>query len=251
MERNLVIKKEKDKVGQTEFKRIAIISAMEVELSYVDEFLFQRNGWEKTTEHTYINEEKHLQLVTKVLGVGKVNAAYQTADLVNAYSPNLIINVGYAGGLVQNAKTGDVAIGTDYVQVDFIPYQDINRPYIADSPKNFVEHLEATAKNLNIHAVSGRIATGDYFLHDTKQKEQIIEAYHPIAFDMESAAIAQVATAKHTDFVSIRTFSDLADEDAPSSFEDNHVIQSGTVVPIERRPITLALVALEEMCIVE
>jgi hypothetical protein len=46
-------------------------------------------------------------------------------------------------------------------------------------------------------------------------------------------------------FVSIRTFSDLADDDAPNAFEDSHVIQSGTSVPIERRPITLALVALE------
>lgn len=226
--------------------KVAIISAMEVELSYVEEFLQNREGWIKVNGNQYINEENELQIFTKVLGVGKVNAAYQTAEVIAAYHPDLIINVGYAGGLIKKAKTGDVAIGTEYVQVDFIPYLDINRPVIADSPVRIVAILKETAEVLQIHAVSGKIATGDFFLHDTKKKEEIIEEHHPIAFDMESAAIAQVATAKKTDFVSIRTFSDLADDDAPDAFRDGHIIRNGTKIPIEQRPVVLALTALEQ-----
>ena len=228
-------------------KRAAIISAMEIELSYIDDFLKERDGWEKTGDDEYINREKNLEVVTKVLGVGKVNAAYQTADLITAYHPDLIINVGYAGGLVKDAKTGDVAIGTEYVQVDFVPYLDINRPDIADSSADVVTALEKKAEELNIHAVSGKIATGDFFLHDSRQKAEIIEEYHPIAFDMESAAIAQVATKKDTEFVSIRTFSDLADDDAPNAFEEGKLIQEGTRIPIEQRPVVLALTTLEEL----
>lgn len=234
-------------MSETKYTKAAIISAMEVELSYVDEFLCNREDWKKTADHLYENEAKKLYVITRVLGIGKVNAAYQTADLINEHHPDLIINVGYAGGLVNNARTGDVAIGTEYVQVDFIPYLDINRPRIDGSPENFVNHLEETAANLNIHAVSGKIATGDFFLHDTNQKDQIIKEHHPIAFDMESGAIAQVATGKQTDFVSIRTFSDLADDDAPNAFEDNRVVANGTRIPIEQRPIVLALVALEKL----
>lgn len=234
-------------MSKTNYRKVAIISAMEVELSYVDEFLHEREGWKKTAEYLYEYDAKNLQVITKVLGIGKVNAAYQTADLVNEYHPDLIINVGYAGGLVKNAKTGDVAIGTEYVQVDFIPYLDINRPHIDGSPEDFVNHLEKTATELNIHAVSGKIATGDFFLHDTNRKAQIIEEYQPIAFDMESGAIAQVATGKQTDFVSIRTFSDLADDDAPDAFEDNRVVANGTKIPIEQRPIVLALTTLEQL----
>lgn len=232
-------------MSKNSYTRVAIISAMDVELYYVDEFLTKREGWKKTSNISYENQEKNLRVITKVLGIGKVNAAYQTADLINEHHPDLIINVGYAGGLVNNAKKGDVAIGTDYVQVDFIPYRDKNRLYIADSPKDFITLLEKTAKTLNINAVSGKIATGDYFLHDTKQKSQIIEEYHPITFDMESAAIAQVATAKSIDFVSIRTFSDLADEEAPEAFEDKRVIKNEITVSIEQRPIMVALTALE------
>ena len=226
--------------------KAAIVSAMEIELSYVEEFLKDRQGWEKIEENIYENQSKNLYVITKVLGVGKVNAAYQTADLITEWHPILVINVGYAGGLVKNAKPGDVAIGTEYVQVDFIPYLDINRPHINNSPKQIIDLLEKTADELSISTVSGKIETGDFFLHDSKQKSEIIEEYHPIAFDMESAAIAQVTTQKRTDFVSIRTFSDLADDDAANAFEDGQVIQNGTVIPIERRPVVLALTALEE-----
>lgn len=234
-------------MSDTVRRKIAIISAMEVELSYIEEFLSNREGWNKSGSNQYENQVRNLQVITKVIGIGKVNAAYQTADIITEHHPDLIINIGYAGGLVKNAKTGDVAIGTEYVQVDFVPYLDINRPYIENSPAKIVKLLEDTAKELNIPAVSGKIATGDFFLHDTKQKKEIIKEHDPIAFDMESGAIAQVATNKQTKFVSIRTFSDLADDDAPEAFEDGHVIQNGTKIPIERRPVVLALTALEKL----
>jgi adenosylhomocysteine nucleosidase len=233
-------------MSEKRYRKAAVISAMEVELSYMEEFLKEKAAWSKKGTDRYINQESGLEIVTKVLGIGKVNAAYQTADLITQEQPDLIINVGYAGGLVKNARTGDVAIGTEYVQTDFIPYQDIHRPHIANSPSAFVECLEKTAESLNIHAVSGKIATGDFFLHDTEQKKEIIKEFHPIAFDMESGAIAQVATNKQVDFVSLRTFSDLADEDAPDAFADRDVIQNGTKVPIERYPVLLALTALDE-----
>ena len=47
--------------------------------------------------------------------------------------------------------------------------------------------------------------------YGAKNKNRILEAYSPIAFDMESAAIAQVATAKNVPFIALRTFSDMAD----------------------------------------
>jgi adenosylhomocysteine nucleosidase len=227
-------------------KKVAVISAMEIELSFVEDFFENREGWVKTGS-IYANEALDIEVHTKVLGIGKVNAAYQTADLISLYHPDLVINVGYAGGLITNAKTGDVAIGTDYVQVDFIPYNDIVPPQIQETPKKIVKLLEDTAKELSVYTVSGRIATGDFFLHDSGQKAQIIEEFHPVAFDMESAAIAQVCTGKETDFVSLRTFSDLGDEDATDGFGDGQAIQKGTAIPIERRPVTVALTAIEKL----
>lgn len=231
-------------MSETKFTKIAIISAMEIELSYVDEFLEDRHEWKKIQSDIYENTLKNLQIITKVLGIGKVNAAYQTADLITEHQPDLIINIGYAGGLTEGAKTGDVAIGKEYVQVDFIPYIEINRLHINESPKKLIELLEKTATELKINTVTGKIATGDFFLHDSKQKKEITEKYHPIAFDMESGAIAQVATQKNIDFIAVRTFSDMADDKAADAFDNGKVVYNGNVIPIERRPVVLVLTVL-------
>lgn len=228
-------------------QKVAIISAMEIEISYVAEFLKERAGWKQVDVCHYENEHNSVCVVTRVLGVGKVNAAYQTSDLIAQEQPDLIINVGYAGGLASDARTGDVAIGTDYVQVDFLPYKEENRLAIRESPQELVKLLLEKASELSIYAVAGRIATGDFFLHDSGQKRRIVHEYGPVAFDMESAAIAQVATAKNVDFVAIRTFSDLADEMAPDAFVDGRILHDGSVIPIERRPVVLALTVLEKV----
>lgn len=223
--------------------RAAIISAMEIEIAFVAELLGTRTGWKKGGASEYINEEKKLSVVTKVLGVGKVNAAYQTADLIWEYHPDLIINVGFAGGLAAQAKTGDLAIGSSYVQEDLHVYLEENRKPIADTPRELVESLLTEAERLNLTAYAGKIATGDYFLNSTEDKNRILAEHAPVAFDMESAAIAQVATAKKIPFVSIRTFSDLADDNA---LETALAASKENRIPIEQRPIVLAIETIEQ-----
>lgn len=222
----------------------AIVSAMPEELEYAHEYLAGRKGWKRLEESVYENSELGLYVITQIMGVGKVNAAYQTADVINEYDPDLIINVGYAGGLTRAAHRGDVAVGTEYVQVDFIPFFDKNRPKIAPSPPELTEKLEKEAKELDIPVYKGKIATGDFFLHSTEQKNRIIKEFDPIAFDMESAAVAQVAAQKNVPFIALRTFSDLADDHAVETVTAER--NSDTSIPIERRPIVLALNTLEK-----
>ena len=226
----------------------AILGAIDVEIAYIQQYLANRDGWEQTAENEYVNAEKNLKIVSWILGPGKVNAAYGTADIINTYAPDIIINVGVAGGFVKNAKRGDVAIGTHYVQVDFIPFFDKNLPLLAPSPAWFVDSAEKEAEKLAVTATKGTIATGDFFLHDSKQKAEIAQKYNPVAFDMESGAISQVASAKNIDFISIRTFSDFADDNAPNLIFERR--EAATVdgvrqVTIEYSPVVIAIHALE------
>ncbi|MBR1866390.1 MAG: 5'-methylthioadenosine/S-adenosylhomocysteine nucleosidase [Lachnospiraceae bacterium] len=195
-------------------KKIAIVSAMERESAYTLEYLYKKDEWTRTFENTYQNQKLGIEVVVRVLGVGKVNAAYQTADLIHDIHPMLIINVGVAGGMISGTDRGAVAIGTDYVQVDIRPYLEENLPYIEDTPDWIVEGIKEIAEEHGFSYECGRIATGDFFLHSDEKKKEIIHEFAPVAFDMESAAIAQVATAKEIAFESIRIFSDLADADA-------------------------------------
>lgn len=219
--------------------RIAIVSAMEVEIYYVHEYLEKRENWEKIDEDTYENKEKQIIVTAQVMGVGKVNAAYKTTEVIYEFQPDLIVNVGYAGGLIDDAKRGDVAIGNDYVQVDFTPLIAENKIIINESPKEIIGLIEKSAKKLDFTYFTGKIATGDFFLQSSETKNEIRKEHNPIAFDMESAAVAQVATKKNVSFVALRTFSDLADDNAQEAITD----KSGN---IEHKPIILIIETIEQ-----
>jgi len=221
-------------------KKIAIVSAMEIELAFLQEALAESGGYCVTEEGDYLDLSGQVRIRGALLGVGKVNAAYRTADIVGAFSPDLVVNVGFAAGMAAGAKGGDVVVGNDYVQADFC---GMNGPgIIHDAPEFIVPHefIEAVTdaaakKGVPVHV--GRIATGDFFLDSGSRKKEITGLFSPVAFDMESAAVAHVAAKKGVAFVAVRTLSDLGDDDAREAVKN---LTGG----IERRPIRLVLEAI-------
>ena len=191
-------------------KNILIVSALPQEIEYVWDYLKEKSAWTRLDEDSFYNESKAIQIKMKVLGVGKVNAAFQTADAIHGFNPDLIINVGVAGGLADDMNRGSVAIGTEYVQVDMKTLLPENSPVIAPTPVRVLNKLISIAEKTGVNYRAGRIATGDFVLYERKKRRAIKKEFNPIAFDMETAAVAQVATAKGIDFVGIRSFSDMA-----------------------------------------
>lgn len=201
-------------------KRVAIVSAMDEETEYIHQYLDSRAGWTQLKENYYSNTEKDIQLYVKVLGIGKVNAAYNTADVINEFNPDFIVNIGVSGGLAPNAKRGTVAIGKSYVQTDFRPYIQDNYPEIKDTADWIVDGLEESARDNNFDYITGKLATGDFFLSDATERQNIIDTFNPVSFDMETAAIAQVASAKNIEFAALRIFSDLANDESITIIEN-------------------------------
>ncbi len=193
-------------------KNVLVVSALPQETDYIDEYLKNKPQWQKQNEGEFINADKDIHLHVRVLGDGKVNAAFQTADAINDVQPELIVNVGVAGGLADDLDRGAVAIGTDYVQVDMKTLLPENSPVIESTPDYILEGILEVAKANNITCRAGRIATGDFVLYERRKRRAIKKEFNPIAFDMETAAVAQVATAKKIDFVGIRSFSDMANK---------------------------------------
>ncbi|SDB14776.1 adenosylhomocysteine nucleosidase [Pseudobutyrivibrio sp. YE44] len=191
-------------------KKVLIVSALDKEVENLEKYILKKDIWRKIGENQYINDNNSIEVYVKVLGVGKVNAAFQTADAINYFSPDLIVNIGVAGGLDDDLKVGSVVIGKEYVQVDLKTLLPENFPTINGTPAELITELSKIAEEKGVNYKTGRLATGDFVLFEGRKRRQIKKQFKPLSFDMETAAIAQVATAKDIDFVGIRSFSDMA-----------------------------------------
>ena len=225
-------------------KKVLIVSALYQEIEYAESYMAKKAEWRKIEDNWFINDKNKIELFIKVLGVGKVNAAIHTTDAINDVKPDLIINVGVAGGLDDNLDVGAVVIGTDYVQVDMKTLIPENAPQINDSPYRLVNAIEQVARRKGFPYKTGRIATGDFVLYERRKRRKIKKQFTPLAFDMETAAVAQVATAKNIDFVGIRSFSDMANRRTIgrlSGIKKNNSISEEEKVRIFSRPIELVV----------
>ncbi len=157
-------------------------------------------------------------VVVAVCGIGKVFAALCVQSMILYFSPLAIINTGVAGSLSTALQIGDLAVAENVVQhdMDTSPLGDpkglisgINEIYLPCDPI-LVERLLSTAKEIDINAKKGTIASGDQFIDDLSRKMCIRDTFGAIACEMEGAAIGQVCFVNKVPFAVVRAISDDA-----------------------------------------
>jgi len=136
-------------------------------------------------------------------GVGKVNACFKTIEVINSFSPKLIINYGTAGSLKNNLN-GLYEV-SDFVQRDMdasgLGFK------IGETPFDKISNISFGRSGL-------KIGTGDSFV---THPPQIITDL----VDMESYAIAKVCLLKKINFLCFKYISDNADKNASINWENN------------------------------
>ena len=78
------------------------------------------------------------------------------------------------------------------------------------------------------------IASGDQFISEKAQKEDIVGAFEAVACEMEGAAIAQVCYVNHVPYSVMRAISDTADETAQMDFTEFMSIASAVTAEVIR-----------------
>ena len=213
--------------------RAGIIGAMEPEVAILKAKL--ENG--DTIIHAgYTFHQGQLNgndVVIVQSGIGKVAAALATAMLIDKFKPDYIVNTGSAGGFEPSLKVGDIVISSEvrYHDVDVTafgyemgqlpanPAAYIAHPSLVEAAKTGISQLKKTDGN-NIQTLVGLITTGDTFM--TKDDDIAkARANFPTmaAVEMEGAAIAQTCYHFKLPFVIIRSMSDNAGKESPTSFE--------------------------------
>lgn len=202
--------------------RIGIIVAMDKEFtqlrSLIDNSMTERRNHKDFVMGT-IGQNA---VIMQQCGIGKVNAAIGTVEMIDNYQPELVISTGVAGGANVNLNVTDVVVGTYYVYHDFYCGSECDFGQVMGLPARFhaPEELVSTAMQLKcstkIH--QGLMVSGDWFV-DSRDKMSEILAHFPeaMAVDMESCAIAQTCYNYKTPFISFRVISDVPLKDNKAS----------------------------------
>ena len=148
------------------------------------------------------------------IGVGKVNAVFNTLNAIEKHSPQQIINFGTAGSL--DAKIKGLVEVSSFFQRDM----DATPLGFEAGQTPFEEDIEITFGRDGVSC-----GTGDKFVTRTpKLKTDIV--------DMEAFAIAKVCKLKNIDFRCFKFISDNADSEAKNDWVDN--VSLGTKLFIEK-----------------
>ena len=206
---------------------VGIIGAMEIEVLKLRELMSECETDIVSTVKYYSGKINGVSAVVAVAGVGKVNAAVCTQTMILKYNPDVIINVGVAGGLLEGLKIGDIAVATSVVE------HDMDTSALGDE-KGFITGLDCVymeadkeiselmyncaAKIDKINAVKGIIASGDQFISSEEQRRRIIDEFNAVAAEMEGASIGHVCKMSQKPFAVLRAISDGANDDSVMDF---------------------------------
>ncbi|TKB47853.1 5'-methylthioadenosine/S-adenosylhomocysteine nucleosidase [Thalassotalea mangrovi] len=208
--------------------KAGIIGAMEPEVAILKSQLDNVSESQYAGYTFYSGTIDGNEVVLVQSGIGKVAAALATALLIDKFKPDYIVNTGSAGGFEQSLQVGDIVIsaevryhdadvtafGYEIGQLPAMPPAFVPHPTLVKAAQTGIEQLE------NIQTMTGLITTGDTFM--TKE-EDIAKARKNFpamaAVEMEGAAIAQTCHQFTVPFVIIRSLSDIAGKESPTSFE--------------------------------
>jgi len=136
-------------------------------------------------------------------GVGKVNAAFKTSELINQFSPKTIINYGTAGSLKSDLS--------GLVEVSRFFQRDMNASAlgleVGETPFDEIAEISFGREGFSC-------GSGDSFVTESSQlKTDLV--------DMEAYAIAKVCLYKNVDFLCFKYISDNADANASENWNEN------------------------------
>lgn len=160
------------------------------------------------------------ETVMEQCGIGKVNSAIGTVEMINHYHPDLIISTGVAGGAQPTLNPLDVVVAAECTYHDAYCGDEVALGQIMGMPARFRAPKELVEKAMscgeNIH--SGLTVSGEWFV-DSREKMQSILDHFPtaLAVDMESCSIAQTCYIYRTPFISFRIISDVPLKDHKAS----------------------------------
>ncbi|MHC4307585.1 MAG: phosphorylase family protein, partial [Planctomycetota bacterium] len=163
-------------------------------------------------------------------GIGRENAIKAASCLLESTNVDLLISAGVAGGMRHGIKVGDLVVAE---RVGYSKQSDFECEKL-QLESDFVckKEIVQLARQFNIDPKPklhfGNLLTVDKVISLASTKRKIGEQNSFLAVEMESAAVAEVASKNGVEFAAIRSISDDIDDDLHLDY-DNIISDEGKV----------------------
>jgi len=128
-----------------------------------------------------------------VSGIGKTNARQALLNAIEGASPQLVLTCGYAGGLNQRFKHGDILFNAD-------------------------EDFAFSSVLTSLGATAGKFHCADRIVATVGEKRTLLQTTGTDAVEMESGVIRELCRQRGIPSATIRIISDDAGQDLPMDF---------------------------------
>ena len=187
--------------------KIVILGALEKEVSILNRLINaeSKDGFCTATI-------KNNDIFTAITGVGILNAFSVASSLIEEIHPDVVINIGTAGGHTLDVRDGDIVVCDEAIYHG--GYIMNNTPA---SSWNVIEETNLTIKGdeklsklldkLNVDTTihHGKTLSGDLFTKDKEFIKKLNNKYHHLCEDMETIAIYKVCQDKKMSSIIIAT----------------------------------------------
>jgi adenosylhomocysteine nucleosidase len=213
---------------------VGIVVAMEHEFNAVREELLSQAAVE-TIDCSQVVQGvlDSVHYVIFQSGIGTTNAAAGACDLITRFRPCCLLNLGTTALISdpeRKLRIGDVLVGELHQQWDL----DLGGPITSTwtAKRSYVDVLQTDRLRpdqqlWDLLIDSGADVypsiqfTGNSFFCSDEQRQLLPDAARPVAVDMESFAVAQVAARKGVPFLSLRGITDTGSASANEDFYAN------------------------------
>ena len=155
-------------------------------------------------------------------GTGKAQFALQTQHLLDVGPrPDLVICAGAAGALSAELVVGDVVVGIDSVEHDYLSAFDDRSAPCFPAASEVVDQLRDLEPFDGFALHFGRIASGDEDIVDGTRRQELRGLTGALAVAWEGAGGARACAFNDIGFLELRGVTDAADHNAAADFQTN------------------------------
>lgn len=208
-------------------KMIGIIGAMKSEIEDLKHFITNAKSESISSIEFTTGTLWGVDCILAVSGVGKVNSAVCTQTMIMKFNPDLIINIGVAGGIDDKINICDIVIA------DYVMQHDMDTSELGDAKgfisginliklpcdKELINKVKNAANEEELRCHIGTIMSGDQFIANREKLIDLKNQFNGLACDMESGSIGQVCYLNNTRFIAIRSISDNVNAESKMDYQ--------------------------------